>query len=38
MTLNSTNTNFDMTTSSLNYALLGIKKFYGPDLPITIDA
>lgn len=27
-----------MTTSSLNYALLGIKKFYGPDHPITIDA
>ena len=27
-----------MTTSSLNYALLGIKKFYGPDMPITIEA
>lgn len=38
VTLDSTNTGFNMTTSSLNYALLGIKKFYGPDLPITIDA
>jgi hypothetical protein len=38
MTFNSTNIGFDMNTSSLNYALLGIKKFYGPDLPITIDA
>ena len=26
-----------MTTSSLNYALLGIKKHYGADVPVTID-
>jgi len=38
ITLDESNTGFELTTSSINYALLGIKKFYGPDLPVTIDA
>lgn len=37
VTLDKTNMGFELTTTSINYALLGIKKFYGPDLPVSID-